>query len=441
MNPLLDLSANLNIVVVALVGSFLLYLGRRRRIGDEPHCRHCNYLLHGLSSERCPECGSLPSSATIVYGEPRRRWKTFLAGWIVLLLVGILAFTGGISQLQNVDWYHFKPTHFVLKDLNSGILPDQQRAWTELMRREAAKSLSADQRDSMARFALARQANATEPYNALDTGTINYLAGRVLASDLPADQRTKFFEQLMRTKLIVRSTVVVGDRVPYLALHDGLGPTNGIYWIRLTSRTVAIDGREMGPSGGSAAFSGFGSGSWGTSVECPAPGKHELRLTLRIEIFSGPMNVPGAGKLEYLIDRNLTGQFEVLAIQPANFIQPIFDPKLSALVKASLSPQGFGYSRSSHVLDGTIGFVHPPMNLAYDVIALYGGKEHPLGEVAYHFPGGTGGYGISGFFDDPPPPTIDLILRPSRKAAVDTVDINSYWNQETVFPNIPVGQH
>src|SRR5580698_4285631 len=93
--PLTDLSANLNIVFLAIVGSLLLYAGRRRRVGDAPHCLNCNYLLHGLSSERCPECGSELSSAVIVHGEPRRRWKSFIAGWLVLLLAGILVFTGG----------------------------------------------------------------------------------------------------------------------------------------------------------------------------------------------------------------------------------------------------------------------------------------------------------------------------------------------------------
>jgi hypothetical protein len=224
---LIDLSANLDIVFLAILGSLLLYVGRRRRVGGAPHCRNCNYLLHGLSSERCPECGSVLSSAAIVYGEPRRRWKSFFAGWLVLLLLGFLVFTGGISEFQSVDWYHYKPAHFVLRDLNSGRAPDQQRAWTELMRRDAAKSLSADVRDAMARFTLTQQANAVQPYNSLDTDTINYLGARCLANDLPADQRTRFFEQSIRTKLIVRNPVVAGDRVPYLTIHDGLGPTTG----------------------------------------------------------------------------------------------------------------------------------------------------------------------------------------------------------------------
>ncbi|MGD0769843.1 MAG: hypothetical protein ABSB42_16795 [Tepidisphaeraceae bacterium] len=436
-----DLSVTLLVVVFTILGGWLLYIGRRRRVGGDPHCRKCNYILHGLSSDRCPECGSLLSPASIVYGEPQRRWKTFLAGWLVLLPLGIFISIGGVSQLQDVDWYHYKPTYFVLRDLNSGRAPDQQRAWTELMRRDADKSLSANTRDALVRFALVRQAHAAQPTNSLDIDTINYLGGRCLAKDLPADQLTKFFQQSIRTKLAVRNTVVFGDWVPYLTIHDGLGPTQGGFWTRLSSGGLQLDGRKIdGPSGGSASYSGFGAGSWGTSTKCPPPGKHELTVTVHIEIFNGSMNGPGTITLEYQCDRTMTGSFEVVATKPANLIQPVFDPKLAAAMKAAVTLQAFRYSLKDHMFDGMIRFNNPPMNLAYDVIARYGGKEHPLGEVTYHFPAGTGGYSTSGSVPDPPPATVDVILRPSEKAAVDTVDIYSYWNQEMVFPNVPVAR-
>jgi len=377
-----------------------------------------------------------------VYGERRRRWKTFLAGWLVLLPLGIFISIGGVSQLQNVDWYHYEPTYFVLRDLNSGRAADQQRAWTELMRRDADKSLSANTRDAMARFALVRQASVVAPYNPLDTDTINYLGRRCLAKDLPADQLTKFFEQSIRTKLAIRNTVVLGDWVPYLTIHDGWGPTQGNFWTKLSSGGLKLDGRTIdGYSGGSGSYTGFGSGSLGTSTKCPAPGKHELCVTVRIEIFTGSMGAPGASTLEYRSDRTITGNFEVVATRPANLLQPVFDPKLAAAVKAAVTPQAFSYSRKDRMLGGMIQFNSPPVNLACDVIARYGGKEHQISEVTYHAPGGTNGYSISGSVPDPPPATVDVILRPSEKAAEDTVDIYSYWNQEMVFPNVPVSRH
>ena len=179
----------------------------------------------------------------------------------------------------------------------------------------------------------------------------------------------------------------------------------------------------------------------GTTTKCPPPGKHELSVTVHIEIFNGSMNGPGTVTLEYQCDRTMIGSFEVVATKPANLIQPVFDPKLAAAMKAAVTPQAFRYSLKDHMLEGTIQFNNPPMNLAYEVIARYGGKEHRVGEVTYHAPAGTSGYSTSGSVPDPPPATADVILRPSEKAAVDTVDIYTYWNQEMVFPNVPVARH
>jgi hypothetical protein len=35
---------------------------------------------------------------------------------------------------------------------------------------------------------------------------------------------------------------------------------------------------------------------------------------------------------------------------------------------------------------------------------------------------------------------VDIILRPSEQAARDTVDQYRFWNQELVYPNVPVAQ-
>ena len=43
----------------ALIGIWIIRKGGRRRIGEQPHCRKCEYLLIGIESDRCPECGGL----------------------------------------------------------------------------------------------------------------------------------------------------------------------------------------------------------------------------------------------------------------------------------------------------------------------------------------------------------------------------------------------
>ncbi len=366
----------------------------------------------------------------------------FLSGWLVLLLWGLLSLTGGISRLQNIDWYQYDPEYFVLKDLNSNQPSTVERAWIELARRDAGGSLSAPSRDKLVRFALSRQGNAKAPYNNLDIRTINYLGNRVAVGDLPQEQRTRFFEQSLRLRLAVRPKVIAGDSVPYLAIHEGLGPSSG-FWAKLTMIGGGVDGKPgQSNAGGSSSWGGFGTGSIGSSLECRVPGKHEISLTFGVEIFNGPFNSAGGAPL-YRSNRTLTSSFEVLAAKPQNLVQPIFDPKLAGAIKAVIAPESFHFSaRNENSFQGNIHFFAAPVNLAFDVYVRYGGKEHQLGAVTCSARNGplSNDYSVFGKGTPPVPGTVDVILRPSEKAARGTADLYSFWNQELVYPNVPVAQ-
>jgi hypothetical protein len=417
----------------------LLYAGRRRRIGDEPHCRRCNYLLRGLQSERCPECGAVLSPAAIVHGERRRRWGAFAAGWLILALVGAMLVASSADSVRNIDWYEYTPMYFVLRDLNSAQPASVQRAWTELLRRDAAGHLSAQTRDRLVVFALAQQAAVKPPYGPMDTAAVNYLGTRLLAGDLPAAQRTKAFEQAVRLTLQFRPKVIAGDLVPYLFAHDGAGPENNSIWIRITEAGATIDGKSVrGNDGGSAGFSGFSSGSFGGALKCPAVGKHSATLTCRVEIFDGSFDSTTAALL-YRVDRTLSGNFEVLATEPNGYMQPLFDPKLVAAMAAAIKPLLFRYNVKQKSLDGQFNISGLPVNLACDVFLRFGGNETKFSAMACRA-NSPCQYGVGGPVKGPVPATIDIILRPSEKAARQTVDFQSYWNQEIVFPNIPVSQ-
>ncbi len=55
-------------VILLALGIILTYRESSRRLGDDPHCRKCGYLLHGLESQRCPECGATLSPEAIARG-------------------------------------------------------------------------------------------------------------------------------------------------------------------------------------------------------------------------------------------------------------------------------------------------------------------------------------------------------------------------------------
>ncbi len=74
----------IELVALLAVGILLLrMLSRPRRRGTTPHCARCEYNLTGLTSDRCPECGTEMIPANIVYGEKIRR------PWLAVTAVGV----------------------------------------------------------------------------------------------------------------------------------------------------------------------------------------------------------------------------------------------------------------------------------------------------------------------------------------------------------------
>lgn len=91
----LAMSVKLLILLAALVVAVILFirmLRRPRRRGTTPHCARCEYNLTGLTSDRCPECGTEMIPANIVYGEKiRRPWlavTSLAVAVIVMILIG-----------------------------------------------------------------------------------------------------------------------------------------------------------------------------------------------------------------------------------------------------------------------------------------------------------------------------------------------------------------
>jgi hypothetical protein len=418
----------------------LIRAGRRCRMGVEPHCRTCDYLLHGLPGDRCPECGTVLSPATIVYGE-KRRGPLMVAGWVVLGLSIVIAAVAAVAVIPQVDWYQYEPGFFVLRDLHCGKAVTMERAWKELVRRDAAKSLGASVRNELVTFALAQEANARQPWVPLDTDTINYLGARYAAGDLPAEQAKKFFEQMTHTQVIVRDKVLEGDPVPYRESHTGIGPSGRILWRKITPVSVSVDGiRIEGAGGGYSSGSGFDSGWMDTTIPPQPPGKHEMAATVTVEVFQGQPGVTPGNSI-YHGDQTTTAPFEVLATRPDNFLTPVSDPKLVPLVQAAMVVQSMRFVSTNHnLLECQIQVNSAPTDLAFDVFASYGGVERSLGSLTVA-QGGTTSYGVSGDDNPLPPAAVDIILRPSEKAARNSVMLKSYWNQEVVIQNVPVSVH
>ena len=452
----------LNLLPVVLIllpialGVRLVYAGRKQRVGKDPHCAKCNYLLFGLPNlfrglpvQRCPECGEILVTANVVYGEPLRYWPAFAAGWILLVGMAILIVSGSVSSLQRVDWYQYKPARFVLNDLNSGKLADQQRAWKELTRRESTSTLWATARDQMVEFALNSAAITPQKRTPLDIVAVEYLGDRCIAHDLPAEQVKKFFDLCVQTTLAVRPIVIVGDDVPLMVRQDAFGPNHTNYfYVNCSIVNEAIDGQQIikppsrGSGGEYSLVQGEGAGYLEGMLPCPPPGKHTLSVTERIDICSGSWSTPALSKLECQISRTITADFTVLAQKPANLMVGVNDPKLaSAMTSAIVSPRVYCEYPSYPLIRCYFDIKCPPVDIACNVFLRYDGKEYPLQGIACPFFAGVCRQGFCGAtvdFKNSTGKTVDIILRPDEGLARKSVGIYRYWNQEIVISNILV---
>src|SRR5947207_13945165 len=148
---------------LALIGLAFLILGLwPQRIGDELRCRKCSYVVENISSEKCPECGSILSGKGSVRGRRRRTPLLWIPG-LVLLLVALAA--AATETYRRVDWYRYKPTRWVINDLEARDGVKEERAFRELMRRKHGGTLTKYWEEQLADVSLRHHwqwANLTE---------------------------------------------------------------------------------------------------------------------------------------------------------------------------------------------------------------------------------------------------------------------------------------
>ena len=96
----------LAVVLASVCLGVVLIRSGRRRVGTEPRCGHCGYILTGCQSNRCSECGLLFIDAGIVKGvraSARVRKRIGLA--LILIPVGLVLFS--VPSLHMYRQAHF----------------------------------------------------------------------------------------------------------------------------------------------------------------------------------------------------------------------------------------------------------------------------------------------------------------------------------------------
>jgi hypothetical protein len=431
----------IGLLLLTLQGVILIKAGFwPRRRGSEPYCRACGYLLIGIDSQRCPECGTVLSPSAIVHGQRRRRLGLGWGGVVMVLPLAAMLGSFAIHQFPAINWYHYEPTFLVMRDLRSSSAGDSYRAILELKQRDQAGDLSSKYEQQIVEVALVEQ--ATKNQTQLSTELISFLEAQCLAGNLTDSQKTQFGQQSLTLSLHVRPIIVLGNSVPF-RINENCRVTGSPWWVRLSGEKAQIDGKPIrGFSGGSSSMAGLGSGgAIGSSVECLDIGKHVLQQSVHVELHTGVFDGNDPKNLVFQYVCKLSDQFEVVAQPPAGDFTVVNDPTLHDLIKSKIQPHQFTLGLRNHYLQGEFKIDMAPANLAFEVIARQNGQQFYLGTIICNKGSSTDynvGVNVGRWTPTSPLTAVDIILRSSEQAARQTIDQHDMWNGELAFPNVSV---
>ncbi len=417
----------------AFLGCLLLWRGIwPRRRGEEPRCRRCDYELRGIENPRCPECGAPLEPAGVVRGSRSRRPVLISLGVVCLPPAPALHLT----PFAQVDWYQYRPTAWVLADLDAQpALFD--KAWQELTRRRKAGALTGkNQRFLIARCLLEQGKPDNVPIRSV---MVDFLGQCLVDGVLTEREQTRFIDQIMKLSLRVRPRVMRGDSVPYDVNHSMRGPRGRGLWINLQTGELRLDGRVIpGGGGGSSHFSGSGSGILGSSFKCGQSGPHTLVVRMHLDVFEGPMGHEDQSRLHDERTVELEATFNVLGEADAPNLVLLNRPDLKEELHACIRPRIFSYNKfSDRRLDGWMEVIATPINTAFDVLVVADGVEHRIGSL--HKRRGESAYSHVGTeIADWSHQTCRVILRSSKDVARQTLDLFEIWDGELRYDDIAI---
>jgi len=449
----------LGVAVAFLIGVGLALFGwAGRQIDDHPLCRRCGFDLTARASDRCPECGNdLARRGAITVGHRRRRPVAIAAGALLVLLA--LATGGGVATRAEVDWQGFKPTWWLLAEARgtSARRDAAIAAIAALIRRAETGALSPERRDALADRLLTIQADLTQPWN---PAWGDWLAGGVLDGTLSDERRGRFLSQSFAAgtaTLTVRPDVRRGEPLPMMLRVTGVrAGTSGLAGGRprlvvvrdSRDRVVVVDGVEPPPPRRDAGH-GIGrsmleaSGGVQTWVQHPADalrplpiGPHTVEVRQQFRITDG---LGEDARQLGTVDARASATF-TLHEADAELVRRVRDESLRPAMAAAITAE----SLERHAGDPdhaslTLRVNSPPVDVGFDVALRQGDREWPAGTLAWaakrgSLQSGTGARtpGLRG--GEP----VDVVLRPSVRAAAGTTDVFAIWDHELVIPGVPV---
>lgn len=418
-----------------------------RRTGDTPFCKPCGYNLTGLTSDRCPECGRLITDDNIVRGTRRRRPVLTASGAVVLgVCAGLM-----IVHWLSLDWSRYKPTFWLMSDLQASKRLFAQRAIRELNRRFAGGELSRATQSRLADFCLKQQ--TLEPPSPI-CGDLMSTLGSMYSSGLLSDAQVNLmFSQALKCEVQVRPRLVVGEDLPLklnCRLCGPVLPSGGNLSLRINTLEVQLNNGPRIKLG--SGYCGMASpGCWLgihrviASEQWPA-GKHLLSVKANASLYTGSYST--STRPDHEEELVITTPVEFLPAEPeGGLVRGVRDDAIKQNLKNLFRIERLEYRNRS--LLGTISVnVHEalwprgPVPVAFDLIARVDGREIALNATMARLlkphTSHSSDFHSTHELDLPPSATCDIILRGSEKAARQTIDLDEYWVGELIFTNLPI---
>lgn len=427
------------ILIFVVAGIMLLKVGFwPPRRGDTPYCKQCQYNLTGLQSQRCPECGSILTSTSIVHGEAKRRLALTIAG-VLLISISLLM---TCRPLRHVRWRYVLPASWLMSDLQSGNRYSIYYATQELGLRIKAGTLSTAEEEKLIRILSKRFKVLTDLEDHYETLFHHCLASRLVK---PAHYQ-KVFKHIAAAELRVRPRVAPGDPVPCQSLCITRVGTPHI-WMQVTEDEYLLDGQPVDYKV-NKSLPGFSLGyCYPNRVQLlpPAkPGRHTLRLNATLKIYAAPAG--DQTNLYYQEPVSLEKEFEIFDIEPADYIKITNDDYLSSRSQDCIEPDFFIWHNLPHLYFGpesettfyySFDVCALGVNCAFGVYARPdGGEEVYLGPLTIK----KGSVYCLNYWQDAPKFTkLDMILRSNQARARETIDLYDVWEGELVFEDIFIG--
>ncbi|GEM_PF-3425579 len=417
-----------------LAGVWLLASGwRGRRVGDEPRCAKCGYILLHLESGHCPECGTEVSMGNTVTGEHQRGWGRLIAGVLLLMAASSLMIRPVGRAVWAVPWYQYRPAGLVVDDVDG--LGSLHKAMVELQRRESVGELPERARRKLVGKALEEQAPATlAPRREL----LDYVLKALVAGHLTKEEKERFLEQACDVTMAVRPVVGEGERIPLEISLDCRGPSTFPPELSLLydEKGRRIDGKPVDPSPtiGSAYIPGLS--RIPTSMPAQEIGKHTVELDVSLELLH--IARKGVGKTQSLGKRSTTvrGSYQVVSRNEAPQVELLDSESLRAQVVAALKIDRVFKRKDSYV---AVAFrvAAAPSDLAFNVFVQSDKGEMPIGAI-HCTKGQSRGLLAAGELGEVVPAKVNVVLRPSVEVAKQTVDVIAIYSEEIVFPDVVV---